>query len=233
MVVATGAKYRRLDVPSLERFVGRSVFYTTFGESRLTSDLDVAVAGGGNSAGQAAIHLAAFARRVTLIVRADSLAKGMSNYLVRQIHNTANIDVRLDSEIVGGEGGERLERLTVRNKRSGARDDIHAELLFVLIGATPHTDWLAEVVQRDPKGFVVTGHDVDPRTWPLERKPMTFETSMPGVFAVGDVRLGSMKRVASAVGEAAGALQNVHRYVEEWTPAEEKRRALALASTAA
>jgi thioredoxin reductase (NADPH) len=215
VVVATGAKYRRLDVPDLERFVGRSIFYTTFGESRLAQDLDVVVAGGGNSAGQAVVHLAAFARRVTLVVRADSLAKGMSDYLVQQIRRTPNIDVRLQAEVVGGEGGERLERLAIRDKRSNVVENISAKLLFVLIGATPYTDWLANIAQRDAKGSIVTGHDVDLNFWPLQRKPMNFETSVPGIFAVGDVRLGSAKRVASAVGDGAGAAQNVHQYLQE------------------
>jgi thioredoxin reductase (NADPH) len=227
VVVATGAKYRELEVPDLERFIGRSVFYTTFGESRLVEDLDMAVAGGGNSAGQAAIHLARFARRVTLVVRAASLAKGMSDYLVQQIRSTPNIDVRLQSEVVGGEGGELLESLAIRDNSRNVVDHIPARLLFVLIGAMPHTDWLAGVVQRDAKGFILTGHDVDLRDWPLQRKPMTFETSVPGVLAVGDVRLGSTKRVASAVGDGAGAVQNVHQYLQEVAehtlPGEEKR----------
>jgi thioredoxin reductase (NADPH) len=215
VIVATGAKYRRLDVPNLERFVGRSIFYTTFGESRLVRDLDVAVTGGGNSAGQAALHLAAFAGKVTMIVRANSLEKGMSDYLVQQIRNTSNIEVRLEAEVVGGEGDEFMERLAIRDKASNVVHNIPARLLFVLIGALPYTDWLAGAVQRDDKGFIVTGHDVDLSAWPLQRKPMNFETSVPGLFAVGDVRLGSMKRVASAVGEGASAVQNVHQYLEE------------------
>jgi thioredoxin reductase (NADPH) len=214
VVVATGARYRRLDISALERFVGRSIFYTTFDESRLVRDLDVAVVGGGNSAGQATLHLAAFAHRVTLVVRADSLEKGMSDYLVQQIRSTSNVDVKLQSEIVGGGGDEFLERLEIHNKPSNVTEDVPARLLFVLIGATPHTDWLAGIVQRDPKGFIVTGHDVDLTAWPLLRAPMSFETSVPGVFAVGDVRLGSMKRVASAVGEGAGAAQNVYQYLQ-------------------
>lgn len=235
VVIATGAKYRRLVIPSLERFIGGSIFYTTFGESRLVRDLDVVVVGGGNSAGQAAIHLAAFARWVTLVVRADSLEKGMSDYLVQQIRGIPNIEVRLKSEIVTGEGGERLERLTIHNKRSDVFDTIPAKLLFVLIGATPYTDWLDGVIQRDPKGFILTGHDVDLRAWPLQRKPMSFETSVPGIFAVGDVRLGSMKRVASAVGEGAGAVQNVHQYLSEvgHVPASDDRRSLVAISGAA
>ncbi|MEJ2374305.1 MAG: FAD-dependent oxidoreductase [Pseudolabrys sp.] len=231
VIIATGAKYRHLDIPSLERFIGGSIFYTTFGESRLVRDLDVVVVGGGNSAGQAAIHLAAFARRVTLVVRADSLKKGMSDYLVQQIRGVPNIEIRLNSEVVAGEGSERLERLTIHDKRNNMHDTIPAKLLFVLVGATPYTDWLAGVIQRDPKEFIVTGHDVDLRAWPLERRPMSFETSVPGIFAVGDVRLGSMKRVASAVGEGAGALQNVHQYMKEvghTLPNEERRPLMAV-----
>jgi thioredoxin reductase (NADPH) len=215
VVVATGASYRRLGIPSLERFVGRSIFYTTFGESRVVQDLHVAVAGGGNSAGQAALHLSAFARRVTLVVRANSLEKGMSDYLVQQIRRSSNIDVRLHAKVVGGEGDELLEALLIQDTARNITETIPANLLFALIGATPHTDWLDGVVQRDAQGFIITGHDVDLSAWPLHREPMSFETGVPGVFAVGDVRLGSMKRVASAVGEGAGAAQNVYQYLSE------------------
>lgn len=215
VVVATGAEYRRLDVPELERFVGRSIFYTTFGESRLVRGLDVAVVGGGNSAAQAVVHLARFARSVTMIVRGNSLGRTMSDYLVQQIRNTSNVQVMLEAEAVGGDGDERLETLQVRNRASGAVETIPARFLFVLIGALPHTDWLDGTVQRDAKGFIPTGRRVDPELWPLQRPPMNFETSVPGLFAVGDVRLESMKRVASAVGEGAGAIQNVHQYLEQ------------------
>lgn len=214
VVVATGATYRRLGVPSLERFEGSTVLYTTFGGAPFLRGLDVAVVGGGNSAGQAAVHLAEFTRSVTLIVRAGALGAGMSDYLVQQIGATPNIALRLNSEVVGGEGAERLERLAVRDRARNAVDVIPVALLFVLIGAMPHTDWLAGAVQRDEKGFIATGHDVDPGAWPQARKPMSFETSMPGVFAVGDVRLGSSKRVATAVGEGAGAVQNIHQYLD-------------------
>lgn len=215
VVVATGAAYRRLDVPALERFVGNSIFYTTFGESRLVKGLDVAVVGGGNSAGQAAVHLAQFARRVTLLVRGDALARTMSDYLVQQIRNTPNIEVKFGAEVVGGEGGDRMDSLHIRNRLSDTVEPIPVRFLFVLIGALPHTDWLQGVVQRDAKGFIPTGHGVDPALWPLARPPLNFETSVPGIFAVGDVRLGSMKRVAAAVGEGAGAIQNVHQYMQE------------------
>jgi thioredoxin reductase (NADPH) len=214
-IVATGAKYRRLEVADVERFVGKSVFYTTFGATRLIGDFSAAVIGGGNSAGQAAIHLAASARRVTLVVRGDSLERGMSDYLVRQIQHAPNIEVRLEAEVVGAEGKDLMERLAIRDITSNTVETIPVKLLFVLIGAMPHTDWLANTVQCDSKGFVATGYDVDLGIWPVARKPMTFETSLPGIFAVGDVRLGSMKRVASAVGEGAGAVQSVHRYLEE------------------
>jgi thioredoxin reductase (NADPH) len=215
VIVATGAKYRRLEVPEVDRFVGRSVFYTTFGETRFVDDLDVAVAGGGNSAAQAALHLANYARRVTLVVRSSSLESGMSDYLVQQIRRAPKIEVRLGAEVVGSEGGERMERLAIRDTASNIVETIPAKVLFVLIGAMPHTDWLADVVQRDADGFIATGHDVDLTTWPLEREPMDFETSVPGIFAAGDVRRGSMKRVASSVGEGAGAVQHVHLYLEE------------------
>jgi thioredoxin reductase (NADPH) len=215
VIVATGAEYRRLEVPELERFVGSSIFYTTFGETRLVRDLDVAVVGGGNSAAQAVVHLARFAATVTLLVRGPSLARTMSDYLVQQIRSTPNVRVVLESEVVGGDGAERLETLQIRHRSRGSIETIPARFLFVLIGASPHTEWLDGTVERDAKGFIPTGHRVDPSLWPLSRPPMNFETSVPGVFAVGDVRMESMKRVASAVGEGAGAIQNVHQYLEE------------------
>jgi thioredoxin reductase (NADPH) len=215
VIVATGAEYRRLGVPELERFVGSSIFYTTFSEPRLMRGLDVAVVGGGNSAAQAVVHLARFARSVTLIVRGDALAGTMSDYLVQQIRSTPNVQVKYGAEVVGGEGGERLETLQVRARAGSAVETIPVRFLFVLIGALPHTDWLQGVVERDAKGFIPTGHRVDPALWSLQRQPMAFETSVPGIFAVGDVRLDSMKRVAAAVGEGAGAIQNVHQYLAQ------------------
>lgn len=217
LVIATGAEYRRLEIPNLERFVGRSIFYTTFGEPQFMRDLDVAVVGGGNSAAQAVIYAAAMARRVTLIVRAASLEKEMSSYLVQQIRRKPNIDVRLGCEIVDGQGEVLLERITVRDRETGAIDSIPARLLFVMIGALPHADWLGDAIQRDAKDYIRTGQDIDPGAWPLDRLPMSFETCVPGIFAVGDVRARSMKRVASAVGEGAGVIRDVHQYLEEPT----------------
>jgi thioredoxin reductase (NADPH) len=214
-IIATGATYRRLGVPEVDRFIGKSVFYTALSGARLVGGFDAAVIGGGNSAGQAAIYLATTARRVTLIVRADSLERGMSDYLVQQIRHTPNIDARLNSEVTGAEGDELMEQLKIRDRASDTVEAIPVKLLLVLIGATPHTDWLADIVQCDAKGFILTGRDIDLAFWPLSRKPMNFETSVPGIFAAGDVRLGSTKRVASAVGEAAGAVHDVHQYIQE------------------
>ena len=214
VVIATGARYRRLEVPEIERFEGRSVFYTTFGEARVLADLDIAVVGGGNSAGQAAVHLSRFAKRVTLVVRAGSLEVGMSDYLVQQIRHTPNVDVRLKSEVVDAGGGDWIEQISVRSAATGNVDVVPVRLVFVLIGALPHTAWLDGVVQRDARGFVVTGAEVDPERWPLSRRPWRFETSLPGVFAAGDVRLGALQRVASAVGEGAEVVQQIHQYLD-------------------
>jgi thioredoxin reductase (NADPH) len=215
VIIATGATYRRLGVPEIDRFVGTSVFYTPLSGARLSSGVDTAIVGGGNSAGQAAIYLANTARRVTLIVRGNCLERGMSDYLIQQIRHTPNIEVRLNSEAAGAEGGELMERLTIRDRATNTTDTIPATLLYAMIGAVPHTDWLTGIVQCDAKGFILTGHDLDLTSWPLSRLPLAFETSAPGIFAAGDVRLGSPKRVAAAVGEGAGAVQNVHEYVEQ------------------
>jgi thioredoxin reductase (NADPH) len=214
VVIATGARYRRLEAPGIQPYEGRSVFYTTFGEARVLQDLDIAVVGGGNSAGQAAMHLSHFARKVTMVVRASSLEKGMSDYLVKQIRHAPNIDVRLDSEVVGAEGGHRIERISVRDAATGQVDVVPVRLVFALIGALPHTAWLDGAVQRDARGFLVTGTDIDPERWSLPRRPWRFETSMPGVFAAGDVRMGALPRVAAAVGEGAAVVQQLHQYLD-------------------
>jgi len=214
VVVATGAQYRRLEAPGIQAFEGRSVFYTTFGEVRLMQDLDIAVVGGGNSAGQAVVHLSRFARRVTLVVRGASLEEGMSDYLIQQIRHAPNVEVRLRSEVVDAAGGHRIEEVSIKNAATGEVDVVPVRLVFVLIGALPHTGWLDGVLQRDARGFVVTGADVDPERWRLSRRPLRFETSMPGVFAAGDVRLGALQRVAAAVGEGAAVVQQLHQYLD-------------------
>jgi thioredoxin reductase (NADPH) len=214
IVLATGASYRRLGVPSLEQLNGAGVFYGgPASEAAGLKGLEVYVVGGANSAGQAALHLARYARRVTLVVRAQSLAAGMSHYLARQIESTANVDVRLGSEVVGGGGDGWLDHLVVRSE-AGEEQVVEAQGLFLMIGARPRTDWLPPEVARDSRGFVLTGSDLPGDSgWPLERSPFLLETSMPGVFAAGDARHGAVKRVASAVGEGSIAIQLVHQFV--------------------
>jgi thioredoxin reductase (NADPH) len=166
------------------------------------------VAGGGNSAGQAALHLARYARRVVLLVRAQSLKAGMSDYLVREIEATPNVGVRTGTAVAGGGGEGRLQQLVLRDSRTGEHQTVAADALFVLIGAHPHTDWLPPQIARNASGFLLTGEELpDGRNWPLQRRPYSLETSMPGVLAAGDVRHSSVKRVASAVGEGSIAIQ--------------------------
>ena len=217
VILATGASYRRLNVPALEALHGAGVFYGgPVSEAPALSGRDAFVAGGGNSAGQAALHLARYARRVTLVVRAQSLEAGMSHYLVRAIEATPNVEVRTGAAVVGGGGEGRLQQLVLRESATGEEDTVAADALFVLIGARPHGDWLPADIARDAHGFLLTGAALpDDYRWPLERRPLSLETSMPGVLAAGDVRHDSVKRVASAVGEGAIAVQLVHSLLDE------------------
>jgi thioredoxin reductase (NADPH) len=214
VILAMGASYRRLDVPSLEALLGSGVFYGgPTSEAAALTGRDVFIVGGANSAGQAALHLARFARTVTLVVRASSLRAGMSEYLVRLIEATNNIAVRLGCQVVGGGGDGRLEHLVLRDIGSQIETTVDAYALFLLIGAQPNTDWLPPDILRDAQGFILAGADVpERRAPPLARSPFLLETSMPGVFAAGDVRHGSVKRVASAVGEGSIAIQFLHQY---------------------
>ena len=218
VVIATGVSYRLLAADGLADLTGRGVFYgASANDSRATTGDDVYIVGAANSAGQAALDLAQHARRVVLLVRGDSLAAGMSQYLVERITASGNIEVRLRSEVVRGTGTGHLETLTIADRVTGAEEQVEANWLFVFIGALPRTDWLGDRVARDGHGFVLTGPDVaalEPGRWPLERQPFLLETSTPGVFAAGDVRRSSMKRVASAVGEGSSAISNVHLYLE-------------------
>ena len=219
MIIATGVAWRRLGVPALEALVGAGVFYgAAGGEARAVAGRDVFVVGAGNSAGQAAIHLARYAAAVTMIVRGPDLRSTMSEYLVTEIGKTANIDVRPRTEVVDGGGRGSLETLTLRDSASGNADVVPAAALFVMIGAEPHTQWLEGSVERDEGGYVLTGRDLyragqSLACWPLERPPLLLETSMPGVFAAGDVRHRSIKRVASAAGEGAIAIHLLHEYL--------------------
>jgi thioredoxin reductase (NADPH) len=209
VVLGCGIGYRRLDVQALERYEGTSVFYgASISEAKAMAGGHVCVVGGGNSAGQAAMHLSRFASQVTLLVRGPTLAESMSSYLCREIDAAANVDVRHNVEVEDAGGGERLDRVVVRDNRSGERFELPAEALFVLIGAKPNTGWLPEEVARDRYGYVLTGAALDPPRAMLE-------TSLRGVYAVGDVRDGPTKRVAAAVGEGSVVIQQVHQLLEE------------------
>ena len=218
LVVATGVSYRRLAAAGLEALTGRGVYYgVNASEASQCQGDEVYVVGAANSAGQAALSLSRFAKRVVLVVRAATLADTMSSYLVERITAAPNIAVRYRSEVVGGRGDGHLEALTLADRESGATEEVASSWLFIFIGASPRTEWLGDDVVRDDKGFVVTGQDLAApafaRRWPLPRAPYALETSVPGVFAAGDVRLDSMKRVASAVGEGAMSIYLVHRYL--------------------
>jgi thioredoxin reductase (NADPH) len=219
VVVATGMKWRRLGVPQLERLVGAGVFYgVAVSESRAMQHQDVFIVGAGNSAGQAALHLARHARIVTMLVRGDGLEKSMSSYLIRAIESTTNIVVRPRTAVVDGGGSERLEYLHLADRSSGTVEQFPASALFILIGGEPHTQWLPPEIIRDRQGYLITGRELleQPSTWGGDREPLTLETSMPGVFAAGDARHGSIKRVASAVGDGATAVRLVHEYLREF-----------------
>ena len=219
VVIATGMSYRRLGIPSLDALTGAGVFYgAATSEAKAMKGREVFVVGGANSAGQAAVHLARYATQVTMLVRGQSLADSMSEYLVKEITSTPNIVVRHGTVVAGGAGTCFLESLTIQDKASGVTETVPAAALFVLIGAEPRTQWLPADVERDRRGYVVTGTGLmaggrPPESWPLQRPPMFLESSLPGVFAVGDVRCGSVKRVASAVGEGSVAIRLVHDYL--------------------
>jgi thioredoxin reductase (NADPH) len=213
VVLAMGVSYQRLNIPALDVLTGVGVFYgASPSEAERFTGRRVFVVGGGNSAGQAAVHLARHAKQVTILVRRGTLTETMSRYLIDEIDGQTNITVRYRTQIVDGSGDGSLETLTLLDSASETTETVPADAVFVLIGARPHTDWLPDNVARDRYGFVVTGA-ADP-AWPLERPPFMFESSMPGVFAVGDVRSGSVKRVASAAGEGSVAIQQVHQYLE-------------------
>ncbi len=221
IVIAGGAQYRKPPLENLERFENLGVYYgATNIEAQLCADDEVIVVGGGNSAGQAAVFLSKTAKRVYVLVRAAGLAESMSRYLTRRIEDTPNIELKTRTEITALEGGDRLERVVWMNGETGATEEHAIEHVFMMTGAEPFTNWLDGCVALDQKGFVKTGTDLTPEdltaaSWPIVRRPFIFETSLPGVFAVGDVRGNSVKRVASAVGEGSIAISFVHQFLAQ------------------
>jgi thioredoxin reductase (NADPH) len=219
LLIATGVQYRKLDLPDIDALTGAGVYYgAAMTEALATQGQDVFVVGGGNSAGQAALYLAQFARSVTTVVRSASLAESMSQYLVDRISETPNLSVRVNCGIVGVSGESKLEAITVADVLSNEKQSIPAGALFIFIGALPRTEWIANLAERDEHGFILSGSDLvrggrRPRGWTVDRDPFLLETNVPGIFVAGDVRHQSMKRIASAVGEGAMAVSFVHRYL--------------------
>jgi thioredoxin reductase (NADPH) len=214
VLVASGVSYRQLDVPGFAELTGAGIYYgAALTEARACANQHVVVIGGANSAGQAAVYFSAYAGRVTMLVRADSLAKSMSHYLIEQIAGLPNVDVRTGTQALAADGENgHLRALRIRAP-DGTETVENADACFVFVGATPRTDWLDGVVARDERGFILAGPDVREHGWPLARDPYVLETSVPGVFVAGDVRTRSVKRVASAVGEGSMAVSLIHEYL--------------------
>jgi thioredoxin reductase (NADPH) len=219
LLVATGVSYRKLDIPGADRLQGSGVYYgAAMTEAASCKGEDVYIVGGANSAGQAAMYFSKYARRVVMLVRGDSLSSSMSQYLIDEINKTENIHVEPHTQVVEAHGNQHLEAISISCRDSGATERLPAGALFIFIGAEPRTDWLAGVVERDERGFVLSGPDLmrdgrRPKGWTVDRDPWLLETSVPGIFVVGDVRHGSVKRVASGVGEGAIAVQFIHQYL--------------------
>jgi thioredoxin reductase (NADPH) len=222
VIIATGAEYRKLPLENLSHFEGNGVYYgATFLEAQLCGNEEVIIVGGGNAAGQAAVFLSQTAKHVHMLIRSGGLADTMSRYLIRRIEESNAITLHTDTEVVGLEGNERLDRVLCRNKKTSALNTRDIRHIFLMTGANPNTGWLAGCLALDERGFVKTGVDLAPADlttaqWPLTRRPYLLEASLPGVFAVGDVRSGNVKRVASAVGEGSIAISMVHKVLQEW-----------------
>ena len=220
LMIATGVKVRELNVPGIEPLIGASVYYgAATSEAKNYKDGKVYVIGSGNSAGQGAMFLSRFASEVTILIRGDSLQKSMSQYLIDQIDSTENISVMMNSEVVSMEGADHLETITIKSNKSGDTETVMADAIFIFIGAVPHTDFVKDTVELDKSGFVLTGQDLmhdgrRPKNWSQKRDPFLMETSVPGIFAAGDVRHGVVRRVASAVGQGSVAISMVHKYLE-------------------
>ncbi len=223
LLIACGVSYRELkDVNGINRLTGSGVYYgASMVEALSCKGEDVFMVGGANSAGQAAIHFSKYAKTVTLVVRGDSLSKSMSYYLIHQLDKTDNIRVLLNSKVTEVRGENRLEFITITNTQTGEVQTFPSPALYIFIGAVPHTDAVVGLIERDANGFILTGPDLiydghkHPRGWTLDRQPFLLETNIPGVFAAGDVRHGSMKRVAASVGEGSIAVQLIHQYLKK------------------
>jgi thioredoxin reductase (NADPH) len=217
IVLASGVSWRQLDIPAMDRLRGRGVYYGAApGEARSVQGQDIYLVGGGNSAGQAAVNFSNFANSVTLLVRGESLAKSMSHYLIEQLKTKSNVSIETHSEIVDAFGEEHLEAIAVANSATGETTRRAASALFILIGAIAETAWLPPAIARDARGYVMTGPQLlENGDWPIERDPYLLETAVPGIFAVGDVRAGSVKRVAAGVGEGSMAIAFVHQYLAQ------------------
>lgn len=221
LILALGVAWRRLNVPGLEQLTGAGVYYGAAQTEAITCQgEEVYIIGGANSAGQAAMYFSKYAGKVTMLVRGESLANSMSQYLINQIEETSNITVMVHSSVIEAKGETSLEALTIANAITGETETVAATSLFIFIGASPRTEWLDGVVERDDRGFILTGPDLKhdghrPKRWNLERDPYLLETNVPGIFAVGDVRYGSVKRVASGVGEGSICVQFVHQYLSK------------------
>ena len=219
LLITTGVSYRKLEVPGVKRLAGAGVYYgAAMTEALSCKDEDVYIVGGANSAGQAAMYFSQHARKVVILCRSGDLRKGMSEYLVKQIEDIPNIEVRVNSGVAAAFGEDHLERLTIKNSKTGDEETASARSLFIFIGAAPKTEWLDGVVERDERGFILSGPDLirdgkRPKNWTEDRDPYLLETSVPGIFVAGDVRYGSVKRVASGVGEGSIAVQFIHRYL--------------------
>jgi len=221
IIITTGVDYRKLETKGIEDFTGAGVYYgAAITEASACKDKSVYIVGGGNSAGQSAVYLSKFADKVYIIIRKDSLSYTMSAYLIQQIADLPNIEVLTDTEVKEATGDRHLEQLTIENIVTGQKTTGDAAALYIFIGAKPYTDWLGSEIQRDPRGFIETGHELKvykdfAQRWKLKRDPFLLETSTPGIFAAGDVRSGAMNRIASAVGEGSMAISFVHKYLSE------------------
>ena len=221
LLVATGVQWRKLDAPGVERLTGAGIYYgAAMTEAMSTKDEDVYVVGGANSAGQAAMHFSRYAKRVVILVRGSSLASSMSQYLINQLKATPNIQIEFNTSVVEAHGENHLEAISIHCSVTNEITKVPANSLFIMIGAAPNTDWLANIVERDERGFIYSGPQLTrdgkrPNGWKLERDPGLLETNVPGIFVVGDVRHGSVKRVASGVGEGSVAISFVHQYLSK------------------